>query len=241
MELMNNDDNPESRSSGELTGLHQQAAEREAIPGQRNDTVTALQADLEKLKNVLKEMMITLASTADTKDPYKADHQRRVARLSCAIAGEMGFSGERIDTIEFAGTVHDIGKISVPTQVLTKTSRLLKSEYTLLKNHPVIGCELLEKAGYSEPLTTIVLQHHERMNGSGYPQGLSGEDILIEARILAIADVVEALSSQRSHRQALGIEMALREIKNHRERLYDADGVDACVHVITKGGFSWDE
>ncbi len=236
---MNNTDNPENRSFDELTGLRQKVAELEAILEERNNTVTELQTDIENLKSILKEMIINLASTVDTKDPYKADHQQRVARLSCAIAKRMGFSEEHVDLIEFAGVVHDIGKISVPTQLLSKSSRLLKSEYTLVKNHPVIGCELLGKAGYPEAITAVVLQHHERANGSGYPQGLAGDDILMEARILAVADVVEALSSQRSHRQALGLEMALREIKNYSGRLYDPDVVDVCVSVITEDGFNW--
>lgn len=238
---MNDENNSENRSFDELAELRQRVAELEATLDERNDTVTALQTDIENLQNSLKEMIVTLASTVDTKDPYKADHQKRVSLLSRAIARSMGFSDEQIDTIGFAGIVHDIGKISVPTRLLSKSSRLLKSEYTLLKSHPVIGCDLLKKVEYPEAITTVVRQHHERMNGSGYPEGLSGEDILIEARILAVADVVEALSSQRSHRQALGIEMALREIKNYRGRLYDPDVVDACVRVITEDGFHWDE
>ncbi len=241
MECMDTVNNSENQTIDELARLRQRVAELEAALEERNNTVTALQTDIEELKISLKEMMITLASTVDTKDPYKVNHQKRVARLSCAIARNMGFSEEHTNTIEFAGIVHDIGKINVPSKLLSKSNRLLKSEHTLVKNHPAIGCELLEKTGYPETITAVVLQHHERMNGSGYPNGLAGEDILMDARILAVADVVEAISSQRSHRQALGIEMALREIKNYRGRLYDPDVVDVCIRVITEDGFNWEK
>jgi HD-GYP domain-containing protein (c-di-GMP phosphodiesterase class II) len=205
------------------------------------------------------------------RDPYTAGHQRRVAQLAPAIAQEMGFSEEQINGIYIAAIIHDVGKINVPVEILSKPSKLSEAEFGLIRTHPQVGHDILdvpaeilgEPGGLSElelnlirthpqvghdvlkeidfpwPVAQIVLQHHERMDGSGYPQGLSGEEILLEARILAVADVVEAMASHRPYRPAYGLDKALDEISQNAGVLYDPGVVDACLRLFTKKGFSF--
>ncbi len=225
----------------EMNTMRKRIAELEALESEHKRTEKALEEDIEKLRRVLNETVVTLASTVETRDPHSTGHQRRVAKLACAIAREMGLSDEKLKEIHMAAVVHDIGKLSVPAELLTKPDRLAETEHLLIKNHPRTGCEILEKIGFPHSITQIVLQHHERMNGSGYPQGLSGEDIILEARILAISDVVEAIGSQRSYRKALGIDKALKEITSFKGLLYDPEVVDACVGLFIEKGFKWDE
>lgn len=181
-----------------------------------------------------------MASTVETGDPYIAGHQRRVADLARAIAKEMGLSAEPIDGIRVAGVIHDIGKISIPGEVLSKPGRLTEIEFGLIKAHPQVGYEILKAIDFPWPVAQIVLQHHERMDGSGYPSGLSSEEILLEARVLAVADVVEAISSHRPYRPALGMDKALEEISRHKGVLYDAGVVDACLKLFTERGFKFE-
>lgn len=225
----------------ELDTMRKRIAELEALESGYKRTEKALKEDIEKLRRVLNETVVTLASTVETRDPHSAGHQRRVAKLACAIAREMGLSDEKLEEIHLAALVHDIGKLSVPAELLTKPDRLAETEHLLIKGHPRTGCEILKKVGFPHSIAQIVLQHHERMNGSGYPQGLSGEDVILEARIMAIADVVEAIASQRSYRKALGIDKALKEITSFKGLLYDPEVVDACVRVFNEKGFKWDE
>jgi HD-GYP domain-containing protein (c-di-GMP phosphodiesterase class II) len=155
------------------------------------------------------------------------------------MAEEMGLPDSVIDTIGMAGRVHDIGKISVPSEILSKPSRLNENEMNLIKDHSNVGFAILNKVRFQSPIAEIVRQHHERMNGSGYPEGLSGQDILPEARIISVADVVEAISSHRPYRPALGIDKALEEIAKSRGVLYDSDVVDACLRLFTKKGYKF--
>jgi HD-GYP domain-containing protein (c-di-GMP phosphodiesterase class II) len=152
----------------------------------------------------------------------------------------MDFSEKEVDLIRVAGAVHDLGKISVPVGILNKPSRLTESEFGIIQNHSQVGYTMLKMIGFPWPVAPIVLQHHERMDGSGYPARLSGEEILMEARILGVADVVEAMSSQRPYRPALGIDKALDEISRNRGVLYDPDVVDACMRVFTAKGFRFE-
>ena len=175
------------------------------------------------------------------RDPYSVGHQQRVAELSCAISREMGLSEEQVKRIHFAAMVHDIGKMSVPSELLNKPCSLMETEYLLVKSHPQTGYEILEGLDLSWPISQIVLQHHERMSGSGYPQGLSGENIILEARIMGVADVVEAIAYPRSYRKAFGINKSLNEIKSYRGLLYDPEVVDVCLKLFTEKGFKWGE
>lgn len=181
-----------------------------------------------------------LSSATELRDPYTAGHQRRVADLACAIAQELGFSEDRVQGLRVAALVHDFGKsLAVPGEILSKPGRLTKEEMNLIRAHPEVGYEILRKIEFPWPVAETVRQHHERLDGSGYPQGLRGEGILLEARILAVADVVEAMASHRPYREALGLEKALAEIETGKGRLYDPRVVDGCLRLFRDRGFSW--
>jgi len=193
-----------------------------------------------QLRRILNETVYALATTAEARDPFAVGHQQRVTRLACAIAEEMGLSEEQIDGIHMAGMIHDIGKTSVPVQVLVKPIPLSDLERGLMKAHSQVGHDILKTIEFPWPVAQIVLQHHERVDGSGYPQGLSGDDILLEARILAVADLVDTMTSRQPLRLALSIDEALEEITQNRGVLYDPEVVDACVELFTEKGFAFE-
>ena len=190
-----------------------------------------------QLKEALDGVTHVVALTVEAKDPYTAGHQMRVAGLAFAIAKEMGLSEDQAEAVRVAGTIHDLGKISVPAEVLSKPGRLTEIEFGLIKTHPETGYDILKDMKFPWPLAQIVLQHHEKMDGSGYPQGLSGKNILLEARILVVADVVEAMASHRPYRPAIGTDAALEEISKNKGTLYDRDVVDACLKLFNEKGF----
>ena len=204
---------------------------------ERKRVEVELQDSLRRLRTALEGTIRAIALTVETRDPYTAGHQRRVADLARAIATKMGLPKDQIDGIRMAGAIHDIGKVSIPGEILSKPGRLTDIEFNLIKTHPQIGYEILKSIDFPWPVAQIVLQHHERINGSGYPAGLTGEEILLEARILGVADVVEAMSSHRPYRSALGIDKALEEISRNKGILYDPDVVNACLELLTKNGF----
>ena len=188
----------------------------------------------------ISKIIRALEAAVRIRDPYTADHQRRVAYLAHAIAQEIGLSENTVKAIELAGIIHDIGKISIPAEILNKSGKLSPKEFSLIKDHPQIGCKILRDAGLPFcPITQMVLQHHERLNGSGYPQGLKLGSIILEAAILAVADVVEAMSSHRPYRPSLGIDAALSEIKGNKGSLYSPDAVDACNNLFTEKRFKF--
>ncbi len=191
----------------------------------------------EKLRKALGATVQAIAAVVEIRDPYTAGHQKRVARLSRAIAREMGVDGEIMEGIRIAAEIHDLGKISVPAEILSKPTRLSESEFSLIKGHPEAGYDILKQIDFFWPVAEIVRQHHERPDGSGYPAGLKGEEIRMEARILSVADVVEAMASHRPYRPALGIETALAEIEKSRGILYDAAVADVCVRLFREKGF----
>jgi len=180
-----------------------------------------------------------ISLTVETRDPYTAGHQKRVAALARSIAEEMGLSKEQTEGIYMAAVIHDIGKICVPAEILSKPGRLTDTELDLIKQHPQVGYNILKEIEFPWPVAQIALKHHESMNGSGYPLGLSGEEIILEARILSVADVVEAMASHRPYRAALGIDKALEEIVQEKGTLYDPQVVDACVTLFTEKGFKF--
>ncbi len=195
---------------------------------------------LAMLRKALGGTIEVVASMVERRDPYTAGHQRRVANLARAIATEMGLSQDQIDAIRLAGVIHDLGKISVPVEILTYPGKLGDVEMALIKRHPDVGYETLKMIDFPWPLAQIVRQHHERMDGSGYPLGLTGEQIMPEARILCVADVVEAMVSHRPYRPALGLEKALDEISRNRGIFYDAVVVDAALKLLREEGFQID-
>ena len=182
---------------------------------------------------------MAVAKTVEMRNPYTAGHQRQVAQLACAIAQEMGFPAERVEGMRVLGCLHDIGKIAIPAEILSKPGKLSEMEFPLIQDHPRAGYEIIKDIDFPFPLAEGILQHHERLNGSGYPLGISGPDIILEARILGVADVVEAMASHRPYRGALGIDKALAEISRNRGILYDPEIVDICTKLFTEKGFSF--
>ena len=203
------------------------------------DILRQLQHSLARLKNLIENTVGALASTLEQRDPYTARRQNRVGDLACAIAREMGLPEERIEVLRLAAFVHDIGKIGVPADLLTKPGALTAIEMSLIKVHCQAGFEILNTIDFPWPLAEMVLQHHERVNGSGYPLGLKGPMIRLEARIMAVADVVEAMSSHRPYRPALELSATLEEISKNRGVLYDGEVVDACLRLFHEKGFSF--
>jgi PAS domain S-box-containing protein/putative nucleotidyltransferase with HDIG domain len=197
-------------------------------------------ASCEKLERSLSGTIQALSTTVERRDPYTAGHQRRVSQLAAAISQEMGFSLERIEGMKVLGLLHDIGKVAVPAEIFSKPGQLSAGEFDLVKTHAQEGYEIVKGLEFPWPIAQSVLQHHERLDGSGYPQGLIGPDISPCARILAVADVVEAMVSQRPYRPALGINQALEEISHNRGVLYDPEVVDVCVKLFTGKSFQFD-
>jgi len=206
---------------------------------QRKQTEEALEQSYRKLRRVLEETALALAYAIEKRDPYTAGHQQRVAKLACAIAREMGLTEEQIDGVKVTGILHDIGKISVPAEILSKPGKLTEIEFSLIKAHPQVGYEILKDIEFPWPVAQITLQHHERMDGSGYPSGLSGEEILLEARILGVADVIEAISSHRPYRPGSGVGKALQEISKSRGVLYDPNIADITLKLFYEKGFKF--
>jgi HD-GYP domain-containing protein (c-di-GMP phosphodiesterase class II) len=176
----------------------------------------------------------------EMKDPYTAGHERRMTNLARTVATEMGLPPEKIEGLRMAGVIHDIGKITLPTELLSKPTKLSTIEFSLIKEHVRLGYDILKDVESPWPLAEMILQHHERMDGSGYPRGLKGEEILIEARILAVTDVVEAMASHRPYRPALGLDAALEEIEKNRGILYDKAVVDVCMRVFRDKGYRFE-
>ena len=206
---------------------------------ERNRAEKEVKNNVVKLRQALGAIIKVLESTVEIKDPYTAGHQRRVADLARRIAKDLGLSPDRIDGIRIAGIIHDVGKMHVPSEILSKPDRLSEIEFSLIKTHPQVGFDILKEIEFPWPVADIVLQHHERMDGSGYPNKLSNENILLEARILAVADVVEAMTSHRPYRPALGIQRALEEISTNRGILYDPEVVDVCLKLFKEGKYKF--
>ena len=193
----------------------------------------------ESLRHSLHNMIDTMAKVVEMRDPYTAGHQRRVADLASAIAQEMKLDDSRIEHIVMAAKIHDIGKMYVPSDILSKPGKLTDMEFSLIRTHAQGSFDIIKSIEFTQPVALMTLQHHERLDGSGYPNGLKGDAIMIESRILAVADVVEAMASHRPYRAALGIESALEEISKNKGKLYDADVVDACLELFNSGKFEF--
>ena len=179
----------------------------------------------------MEALMQVLESTMATRDPYTVGHQRRVSQIACTIGREMGLSDERLNNLRIAGTLHDLGKFAIPADLLSKPGKLTPQEFALIKTHPQVAYNILEPISLPGNTAQIILQHHERLNGSGYPQGLKGEEILLEARILGVADVMEAMCSHRPYRASLGLDETLNELTLNQGTLYDAAVVKTCLKL----------
>jgi PAS domain S-box-containing protein len=203
----------------------------------RKQTEKQLQDTTESLRKAIGVTIQVLATAVESRDPYTSGHQTRSADLARAIAMEMGIPQDKIDCIRMAGSIHDIGKLSIPAEILSKPTKLSEIEFALIKEHANRGYEMLKDVQSPWPLAEIVHQHHERMDGSGYPRNLKGDDILIEARVLSVADTVEAMASHRPYRAGLGIDAALNEIEKNRGIFYDSAVADACLRLFKEKGY----
>ncbi len=202
----------------------------------RRQTQAELSDTMARLRQSMEQAILAMARIVEVRDPYTAGHQERVARLARAIAQTLGLPEDEVSGIYYASLVHDIGKISVPGEILSKPGRLSDAEFALIRMHPEAGYDIVRSVDFPWPVKDIVLQHHERIDGSGYPAGLAGDEISYGATIVAVADVVEAMSSHRPYRPALGLDAALDEIRKNRGRLYDPGVVDACESVVSARG-----
>jgi len=202
------------------------AAEREALESAA------------RLRRAVEGTVAAMGALVETRDPYTAGHERRVTQLAVALATELGLDDVAVETLRLAGEVHDIGKVAVPAEILTKPGKLSFDEMAIVREHPRAGADILAPVEFGAPVADLVRWHHERIDGTGYPDGLAGEKIPLEARVLAVADVVEAMASHRPYRPALGVDAALAEIRDGAGRIYDADVAAACRRVFA-GGFAF--
>ncbi len=207
---------------------------------ERSQIEEELKQSLVKLRDVMEATVQAMALAIEERDSYTAGHQKRVSALACAMAEQLGLAQDEIEGIRVAGIIHDLGKIAVPTELLVKPSRLNEFEFGLIRMHPQVGYNILKNIDFPWPVAQIVLQHHERLDGSGYPNGLSENSILPEAKILAVADVIEAIASHRPYRPALGIDVALEEISTKSGILYDPDAVKSALTLFEKKEFTFE-
>jgi len=198
-----------------------------------------LRTSIQKQKSMIVSTIEVISNIVESRDPYTAGHQKRVADLAVAIARELGYSDERVESIRMGSLIHDIGKIHIPAEILSKPGKLSDIEFNFMKTHPAQGYDILKRADFIQVIATMVYQHHERIDGSGYPNGIKGDEILPESRIIAVADTVEAMASHRPYRAALGINAAFDEIKKRSGHSYDADVVDACLRLFMEKGFEF--
>jgi len=207
---------------------------------ERNQADAELKQSFEKLRRAQDQTVVALASASEIRDPYTSGHQQRVTKLACSIAENMNLTENFIEGLRIAGLLHDIGKISVPAEILSKPGKITQDEYNIIKQHCQIGYEILKGIEFPWPVAQIVLQHHERINGSGYPQGLAGEEILLESKILSVADVIEAMSSHRPYRPGLGIDKALDEVMRNKSTFFDPVVADTCWDLFSTGKFNFE-
>ena len=230
----------------ELKEAKERQAHRQAELNVRRQEIRlqSAESELEQrnilLKKAWEQTVSVLSMTSESKDPYTHGHQKRVAHLSVAIASEIEVPPDRVVGLNMAAMIHDLGKITIPGEILSKPGKLSMIEKELIKTHSQAGWNILNSVDLPWNVAEIVYQHHERQDGSGYPRGLKGEEILIEAKIIGVADVVEAMASHRPYRPALGIEKALEEIQLHSGTLYDPVVVDACIQVFHKHNFAFE-
>jgi putative two-component system response regulator len=205
----------------------------------RNNALEEARRNLNKLRHAMEGIVQAISTTVEMRDPYTAGHQQRVADLACAIAEAMALPEDEIYGLRMASVIHDLGKIMIPSEILSKPGQLNPLEYELIKNHVQAGYDILKQIEFPWPLADIILQHHERMDGSGYPNGLKGDEIMLAARILSVSDVFETIASHRPYRPSLGLPYALNELRENRGKLYDEQVVDVCLSLVEDGTFEF--
>ena len=223
----------------ELQKMREKVAGLEEVKLEYNQVDKELKHAYERLQKIIEGTTNIITKVVETRDPYSAGHQQRASKLATAIAQEMKLPQDKIEGTRIASLVHDIGKVNLPTEIISKPGKLIEVELNLIKNYPKVGYDILKKLDFPWPIAEIVLQHQEKIDGSGYPRGLKGDEICIEAKILGVANVVEAMSSYKSYRPALSIDEALAEISNNKNILFDPGVVDTCIKLFKEKGFKF--
>jgi HD-GYP domain-containing protein (c-di-GMP phosphodiesterase class II) len=217
-----------------LLGISEDITESKKAEAKLRETV-------DSLRKAYGGIVQVLSVASEVRDPYTSGHQKRVADLARSIAQEMGLAQDRVEGLRLAGNIHDIGTLSIPAEILSKPKLLSKNEYALIQSHAQIGHDILKDIKFDWPIAQMILQHHERMDGSGYPQQLKGDGILLESRILGVSDVIEAMASHRPYRPALGIDAAILEIEKGKGTLFDPAVVEACLRLFREKGYALKE
>jgi len=240
IQKMKNIEDKKDQLVEELQEMHEKVAELEKIVVRDNRLERELQQSDGKLQKLIEGIAYIITKIVEIRDPYLIGHHQRVSKLATAIAQEMKLPQDKIEGVRFASLVHDVGKVNLPTEIVSKPSSLVEVEFNLVKNHPRTGYEILKKVDFPWPIAEIVFQHQEKIDGSGYPRGLKGAEILIEAKILGVANVVEAMSSYKSYRPALSIDESLTEISKYENILFDPEVVNACLRLFREKGFKFE-
>jgi len=223
----------------EMQKMHEKVAGLEEVKLECKQVEGKLKQSYKKLQKIIEGTAHIITKVVELRDPYSIGHQQRVSKLATAIAQEMELPQDKIEGTKIASLVHDIGKVDLPTEIISKPSSLVEVEFNLLKNHPRTGYEILKRVDFPWPIAEIVFQHQEKIDGSGYPRGLKGTEILIEAKILGVANVVEAMSSYKSYRPALSIDESLAEITENKNILFDPEVVDTCFKLFKEKDFKF--
>ena len=224
----------------EMQKMREKVTDLEEVKLEYNQMDKKLKQTYKKLQKFIEGTAYIIMKVVETRDPYSIGHQQRVSKLATAIAQEMKLPQDKIEGVRFASLVHDVGKINLPTEIVSKPSKLVEVEFNLIKNHPRIGYDILKKVDFPWPIAEIVFQHYEKIDGSGYPRGLKGDEILMEAKILGVVNVVEAMSSYKSYRPALSIDESLAEISRNKNILFDPEVVDTCLRLFKEEGFRFE-
>lgn len=224
----------------ELQKMREKVAGLEKAKVMCNKLEKEFKQTYKKLQKIIEGTANIITKVVETRDPYSIGHQQRVSKLATAIAREMKLPKDKIEGIRIASLVHDIGKVNLPTEIVSKPSKLIEVEFNLIKNYPKVGYDILREVDFPWPIAEIVLQHQEKIDGSGYPRGLKGDEICIEAKILVVANVVEAMTSYRSYRPAISIDESLAEISKNKNILFDPEVVDACIKLFKEKEFKFE-
>ncbi|MBA7644705.1 Cyclic di-GMP phosphodiesterase response regulator RpfG [subsurface metagenome] len=236
---MKDEDKAKDQLIKELQKMRGKIAELEKVKLKCNQVDKKLKQAYKKLVKFIEGTANIITKVVETRDPYSTGHQQRVSKLATVIAQEMKLPQDKIEGTRIASLVHDIGKVNLPTEIISKPGKLIDVEFNLIKNYPKVGCDILRKVDFPWPIAEIVLQHQEKIDGSGYPRGLKGDEICIEAKILGVANVVEAMSSYKSYRPALSIDEALAEIAENKNILFDLEVVDTCIKLFKEKEFKF--
>ena len=237
---MKNEEKTRDQLTEELQKMREKINELEKEKVMCNQLEKELKQSDKRLQKIIEDIADIITKVIELRDPYSIGHLQRVSKLAMAIAQEMKLPQDKIEGIKIASLVHDIGKVNLPSEIVRKPGKLIEVEFNLIKSHPKISYDLLKRIDFPWPIAEIIFQHQEKINGSGYPRGLKGDEICIEAKILGVANVVEAMSSYRSYRPALIIDEALNEIDKNKNIIFDPEVVDACIKLFKEKGFKFE-